>query len=178
MQSQINPYITSWFKPKITVENILTKKVKFNYKIPIILSGISTFIGERIVEFGLVGSIIVIIIGTAIMYMFIAYVLPWIILKTDKWINGHATFYQIQKIAALSQIPIIAGLVYQIVLAIFGQIKSYDELNIAVQFMIWLFSVRLLIIGIAKAQEISYGFALLNIILSFLPFFMIKLLLL
>lgn len=177
MEKQLNPYITSWFKPVVTIEKVIKKKVSFTYQIPLILAGLSSFLGElnNVYGIGLLGPIFILFFGTAWIYLVLAYLFPFLILKVGKLWKGTAEFSEIQKIVALAQIPVIIALIYQGILFTFGEILGYDEINYAIQLIVWLFSIRILIIGIAKAQEFSYGLALLNILMCVLPLFIVEL---
>lgn len=42
--------------------------------------------------------------------------------------------------------------------------------------VLWIWAYVLLVIGVSKIQQFSYGMALLNILLSYLPFLLLRLL--
>jgi hypothetical protein len=178
MQSPNSPYISVWFQPKKTVEKILNNEIEFTHQIPIILVGFAVFIGQLNdpKRLGFIFPYLVMVFGIVFMYLFLAQLMPWLLIKAGKLWNGTADFKQMQKVVALAQVPIVVIVIYQLIFLMFGQIVDFDDVNYALLFIQWVFSIRILLVGIAKVQNFSYGFALLNFVFSILPFIILRLL--
>ncbi|TRX60606.1 hypothetical protein FNH22_06035 [Fulvivirga sp. M361] len=73
------------------------------------------------------------------------------------------------------QIPALLILLAQLVRLSFGEIATRDEISYPIQFVVWLFGLRIFIIGIARAQRFHYGLALLNIVLVLIPLLVVVL---
>ena len=64
---------------------------------------------------------------------------------------------------SLALIPEIISLSYiLIVLTVTGEVV---EVNYFIRLISWIFSIRILVIGLSKVQSFSYGLAILNIVL-------------
>ena len=171
----MNPYITVWLKPKETVDMVLSGELKFKFYIPILLSGLSGFIGDFLLEFELIYQLIIVVFGTAFGFIILGYFFPWLVLKTGKIWKGKSTFGDLQHIFGLAQIPMIVILILQLVNLAFGKYRSYETINYGVQIIVWIFYMRTLIIGVAKAQGFGYGQSIVNLVVSVLPILIIRL---
>jgi hypothetical protein len=173
-----NPYLTVWFNTKETIQRILTGQVKFNYSIPILLTVFSGFIGtikDITMVFGdpfyaLIPGVIFIVLG----YLALSRLFPWLIKKTGLIWNGGSNIHELRVIIALAQIPVILILLEQIVFMFFGELRADWQVNIGIQWLVWIFYMRILIIGVARTQGFNYGIAFLNLVISVLPLFLIR----
>lgn len=172
---KMNPYVTVWLKPKETVNKILSGEVEFKFYIPILLAGLSAFIGEFLIEFELAEQLIIIILGTAFGFVILGYFFPWLVLKTGKIWKGESTFKDLQYVFGLAQIPAIVILILQLVNLAFGRYRSYEAINYGIQIIVWIFYMRTLIIGISKAQRFGYVQLIVNLVVSVLPILIIRL---
>lgn len=171
-----NPYFTVWFQTKKTVVNVVQGKVRFRFYIPILLYGIVAswgFIGKATDKLFLLTYVIT---SISIVFIFSGYLIPWLVQITGRLWNGKSEFGNLQLVFGLAYIPFLILLTTQIIYFLVGDFRSMEEVNNMVQIIAWLFYIRILIIGIAKVQGFSYGFALLNFILAVLPFLVIRLL--
>jgi len=75
--------------------------------------------------------------------------------------SGQGTREDLKLIVSLASIPYLLSLFY-IFLAIVIPGKRDYQLGI-IEILIWIFSLRILIIGVAKVQKISHVFASMNI---------------
>jgi hypothetical protein len=170
------PYFTIWFRPSQTFHKILRGGKKIDIRIPIIISAVSGTIGSELLfsEFG-GPSVIYWIIGVIFGYLALIGILPWLILLTGKLLGGNSNFRKMQLVIGLSQIPTIMILVLQLLYLIFGKIKSPEEVSYAVQFIAWIFYLRILITGLSIVQKFTYGLAIINLAILLLPLIFIKL---
>lgn len=173
-QSQ-NPYFSVWFKSGETINKVLAGDVSFKFYIPILLAALSAFIGDWKGGSIFVGSLIVIVVGTAMLYFISSHFLPWLILKTGNIWKGQANMRKLKLVFGLAHIPLLPILILQLLTLPLGQIQPPDNVNNVVQIIAWIFNVRILIIGISKVQGFTYGLAILNIVLSVLPFVVLRL---
>jgi hypothetical protein len=92
------------------------------------------------------------------------YLLPWILVKTGKLMNGQASFHQLQLIVGFSAVPALVSLCFAIIsILIPGETRHEFQL---VEWIVWILTWRILVIGVAKVQKISYEFALMNVVLA------------
>lgn len=109
------------------------------------------------------------------------YVYSFLISWTGKWLNGVARTDAVLRIFAYAALPSVLGLVVLVIqIAIFGkaiftsdgvdpyastlsEIVIYGTLFLQIVLSLW--SLVLLVIGIAQVQKFSIGYAILNIIL-------------
>lgn len=173
-----NPYLSTWFRPSETLNKILTRQIKFNYRIPILLSAISMFLGELSgnMDLGVGFAIILFFIGLILYYLFLTKLIPWLIIKIGLIWGGKSGHEEMVLVIGLAQVPVLLILLEQIIFLGFGKIIPDTSVNILIQWIAWIFYLRILIIGIAKVQGFTYSMALLNIAITFLPFLLISLL--
>ncbi len=173
-----NPYFTIWFRPVKTIDSILSNRIAFDYRIPILLAAISENFDNKISEefgFGLIGSILILLIFVGLGYFIIAHFFPWWVLKIGKIWNGKSKLKDMQIIFGLANIPISLILIYQLLGLFLGEIISKVDVNYGLQVILWIFFIRILIIGIAKTQGFTYGMAIVNMALSIIPFIILEL---
>lgn len=175
--SKNDPYFSVWFNTRATIDNILTGQVRFKYYIPILLTIFSGYIGEldRPLDEGIHIALILSAITILLGYFLLGHFIPWIILKIGKIWNGKSGLKELQIVIGLTQIPVILILIEQLIFMAFGEIKPDWSVNIGIQWISWVFYMRILIIGIARVQGFNYGIAILNLVLSLLPFLLIRL---
>jgi hypothetical protein len=75
--------------------------------------------------------------------------------------NGQATRQELRLVISLSSIPYLLSLLYMFLALIIPGGRDYQ--HGIIEILIWIFVWRILIIGVAKTQRISYVFALMNI---------------
>ncbi len=173
-----NPYFTIWFRPVRTINNVLSDRIDFNFRFPILFAAISMAFGNEISEefgFGFTASFIILLLLTGLTYTISAYFSPWWIMKIGKIWNGKSKFKDLQLVFGLAYIPITLILIYQLLSLSLGDIISDAEVNYGIQVVVWIFYIRILIIGIAKSQGFTYGLAIVNLVISIFPFIILKL---
>ena len=174
-----NPYFTVWFNPKTTIDNILTEQVRFRYYTPILLSVMSGFLGTITditavfdeLLYALVSGVVFIALG----YLVISRLLPWLIHRAGRIWDGKSNIHELRVIVGLAQVPVCLVLIEQCIFLLFGELKADWEVNIGIHWLVWVFYMRILIIGVARTQGFSYGMAFLNLIIGVLPVFVIRL---
>jgi len=174
-----NPYLTIWFGATKTIQDVFSNKIQFRYQIPILIAAISNVLGVDSIRefgFGLTGSIIATIILIGPFYYINAIVYPWLLLKTGKLLDGKSDLKDLQIIIGLADIPIAIILFYQLLSLSLGKFISDTQVNYSIQIIVWVFSIRIFIIGLSKAQKFSYGFAIVNAFLIAFPFIILMLL--
>ncbi|MDH5603213.1 MAG: hypothetical protein OEY51_04725 [Cyclobacteriaceae bacterium] len=173
-----NPYYTIWFRPGPTVEACLRQKKGHVVHVPLIIAAISAAWGNDIAGlfgYGWPETLIITFIVSVFAYLLIGYFVPWWTLLFGKIWKGKGKFRQMQLVIGLANIPMVFVLLYQIMALAGGEAIVDERVSYAVQFITWIFYVRTLIVGTAKIQGFWYGLALVNILLSLLPFFIIRL---
>ena len=162
------PYFTIWFSPAKTINNILSNRINYKFRLPILIAAISTAFGNDISKefgFGLTGSILILLMLTGLVYLTSAYFFPWWIMKTGKIWKGKSKFKDLQLVFGLAYIPITLILIYQLLRLSLGDYISNAQVNYTIQVIVWIFYIRILIIGIAKSQGFTYGMAIINLII-------------
>ena len=175
MNNSDNPYFSIWFKTTATIDKVLAKEVNFKFSIPIALAVLSTFVKDWDKDSNILDSLMTIMIGTAMGYFITGHFLPWLMIKTGKIWNGKSNIRHLQLVFGLAHIPFLLILVLQSITLPAEDIRSSEEVSVVVQFLAWIFFVRILIIGISRVQGFTYGQAIVNMAVSVLPFLLLKL---
>jgi hypothetical protein len=165
----INPYINIWTRTSQTIDYLLVhglnrKLLNLNFLIAGLTAGLAS-VGEAnaFAVFGITGGLFFLLVLTLLALLVFKYLFPYMYLLIGKIWNGKATFRQVVLIVSLAFIPEILFLGYILILfAISGEIV---EVNYLIRLVGGIFSIRILVIGLAKIQEFKYGLALLNLFL-------------
>ena len=175
----MNVYRTIWLQPKKTLEKTVAQKpLQPLFITPIIIIGLSvaldlypeinSFSGYEDDNYWVLLFVVPIGIGSA--FLLIGYLMPSLIKLFGRIWKGKATLRQLANVCSLSFIPSGLVLIHQIVHFSIGIDPNLDHVNEGIQFVLQLWSLGLMIIGVAIVQKFSYGMALLNIFLGlFLP---------
>lgn len=164
----MNPYKTIWRKTSETVDYLLIhgldkKMMNLNFLIAGLATALQS-IGENNIfdALGPFHGFVLLIALTGFAWLLVKYLLPFLYLLTGKIWSGRASLNQVMLIMSLSLIPEILYLSYMLItFALSGEIT---EVNYLVRLVGWLFSVRILVIGLSKVQGFSYGLSLLNVL--------------
>lgn len=128
-----------------------------------IMANIFKSMGNHSIGYLIIGSIVTAFMGALIFKFVYAFGL-WLV---GKILHGKASRFQVQLVMAYTMIPGLINLFFSIVLIVIAIImKDIDIIgyqNPLTLFIIWLFGIRTVIIGIAKFNKFSYAFALINI---------------
>ncbi|MDH5365471.1 MAG: hypothetical protein OEW67_00670 [Cyclobacteriaceae bacterium] len=178
--TKYNPYLSIWFNTPKTIDSILTGKSRFTLYLPIILTLCSLWFSilNDAITLGLPLTIGMMIIAFALGYLILTHLLPRLIILTGKIWNGKSGIPELKIIIGLAQIPMLLILTEQIIFLLFGEILPHLAANIVLQWLVWIFYLRIMIIGVAKVQGFNYTIALVNLIISFSPIFIIDLIIL
>lgn len=181
----MNPYKSIWLNPKNTFEELAQLGDKQPLIIfPIIVFGISLGL-DSAQDVGstlgndqkAIGVILSIVLSIAIGYIILGFILPGMIKLVGKLWNGAATLTQLTNVLAISLIPYTLILFHQVLMFVFGVNPNLEEIYGGLIYVIWFWFFSLSIIGVSKVQSFSYGFALLNILVSQIPIILIRLIL-
>lgn len=114
-------------------------------------------------------SIIMCLIGVGMSILFLKFIQSFVIWMIGKMLQGKASKFQVQLVLAYALVPAQVSLIISMVLviaAIIGKdIALIGYQNTFTMVIIMIFAVRTFIIGIAKFNRFSYGYALLNLCL-------------
>ena len=180
----MNPFRTIWLQPRQTFENfIVNNEEQGLFALPFILLGfgltfdvfvdMTELTGER-KWFGLIISLP---FGIGASFMLFSFIFPGLFWVTAKLWKGPATMRQLVNVYSISSIPYSLILINQLAQFLVGGTGASEQVNAGIQAILWLWFFSYLIIGVATVQRFSYGMALLNILLSQLPFLIIGLIL-
>jgi Yip1 domain len=169
---------TIWTKPRKTFEYLDkcdSEDLEWDLNYLFYLGALSILIPRMVDEtkhFGnhqIVSLIIISLLSAFIGALFLKYIYAIAIWIIGRALQGQASRFQIRIVIAYFMVPGLISLILSIVLIVVAII--YKDINIIAyqnwftQFIIWIFGLRTLIIGIAKFNKFSYGYALINIIL-------------
>ncbi|AMM50448.1 hypothetical protein TH61_03575 [Rufibacter sp. DG15C] len=165
----MNPYTKIWTKTSATIDFLLenglsTSLLNLNFLIAGLTASLLS-VGEDKVfaTFGVAGGLVFLLFQTVLIWLALKFLLPYMYLLIGKMWNGKATFHQMALIVSLAFIPEVIYLTYVLVLfAVSGEII---EVNYLIRLIGWVFTIRILVIGIAKVQGFNYVFALMNLFL-------------
>ena len=157
----MNPFREIWFNTGRCIDYFLIKENRRPYLEELVwiqglTSGLLLFLAyDSSVKF------FYLIAPPVVTVLFLRFFCPWLLLKTGKLMNGHATREELKLVVSLSSIPYLLSLFYIFLATIIPGKRDYQ--NGIIDILIWIFVWRILIIGVAKTQRISYVFALMNI---------------
>jgi len=180
----MNPYQTIWLNPKRTFNDfVVNNESQSLFALPIIIMGLSLGLDltpqiNALFDDEFVWWILLITIpaGIGTAFLILGFIMPGLVKLVGRIWNGQSTMRQMVNVYSISSIPFGLLLIYQLLLFAIGEDPLLDRVNAGLSYVLWLWSFGLLIIGISKIQRFSYGMALLNILLSYLPIFIIGIL--
>lgn len=188
MLLNFRPYKTIWLNPKHTFKSFIIDRSNNSsiYYIPFLVSGISfgLSIGYDVsllydtnprLSLKLVTFVLSSLIGISFVTFSFGLIIPYLTRQIGKIWNGAASTKELANVYSFSFIPYLLFIPYQCVLIAFGLSPTYESLNAGFQFLIWIISLRALIIGVSEVQKFNYGISLLNVLLTLLPFYIIRL---
>ena len=190
MEVRSSPYYTIWIHPRLTfIAFFANREQKGIYPLPFIFFGISiglamnSTLAETIeLEGGPQAELMLLgftsALAIAMIYLLLGVIQPFLIRTIGKIWNGQATQNELANVFSLAYIPYGLLMIYQIALLLTGQDPTLDQVNGGLLFVIWLLSIRNLVIGVAVVQQLNVLYALVNIVLSFLPFLLLQLMVL
>jgi vacuolar-type H+-ATPase subunit I/STV1 len=110
-----------------------------------------------------------VLVGGFLGVLFLKYVYVFLFWIIGRVLQGKATKQQIRIVLAYFMIPGLINLTIALILIIIAIIIKDIEIvgyqNPFTQFVIWIFGIRTLIIGLSKYNAYSYGYAIINIFL-------------
>jgi hypothetical protein len=179
----MNPWITIWLHPRVTMRRILDENPKQLVLRLAVLGGIAMILnGGRNTGFGLAMIFVqffVTITAGAILGIAYLYVMSFLLRWTGGWIKGKGTFLQIRSAVAWSNVPGIWLLLLWLPTVILTGAGGSMGLAVGMAAIIlgvisfggavWSFVIRLKLLG--EAQGFSAWRALLNYVLSALVIF-------
>jgi len=179
----MSPYKTIWYAPKRAFEDFFEKDEKKPiYFFPFLISGLSMGISLAADTGNLFGdmtpiltALAMISIGIGGIYLAFGLILPGLTKFFGSIWKGKSTLRQMTNVYAISLIPHCIILTYQVALFISGKEPTHDNINVGLDYLIHLWTLGLLTLGVAKVQRFSYGFALVNVVLAHIPFIIIEL---
>lgn len=180
----MNPYQTIWLHPKRTFNDfVVNNESQSLFALPIIIMGlslgldmtpeISALFDNEFVWWSL---IITIPAGIGSAFLILGLILPGLVKLIGRIWNGKSTMRQMVNVYSISYIPFGLLFIYQLILFAVGEDPLLDRVNAGLSYILWIWSFGLLIIGVSKIQRFSFGMALLNILLSYLPILVIGIL--
>ena len=175
---------TIWFDPKKTIEEFNSKNVNNSlFFQPLIFTGLvfafdisSDISGVFEMKKFFLNFLFSLPIGIGLAFLGLALIIPWLIIVFGKIWRGASTMRQMVNVCSISVIPLNLLLVNQIVLLVFGYEPTLEQVNAGLYYVLSVWSFALLIIGVSSMQNFSYGIALLNVLISYLPLLIIGLL--
>lgn len=182
-----DPYLTIWIKTRATFEHFFNQRTSNSiFGLPFVIYGFSMGLtmGEDIsalfdinptMEERLLSYFFAILVSIGLAFLLLGQIQPWMIKVVGKIWNGAATTRQLANVNSLSSIPYCLILLYQLILFALGKDPSIYAVNLFFQYVLWLFTFRIFLIGLSVVQKFSYGIALLNFLISILPIVMLKL---
>ncbi|RED96029.1 YIP1 family protein [Marinoscillum furvescens] len=187
MPSKPNPYLTIWTKPRSTFESFFYERFsQSTYGLPFIIYGISFGLnmGPEIYllfdvnpepQYKLLTYVLTSLVGVGATYLILGILNPWLMNLIGKIWKGEASTSELANVHSLAGIPFCLMLTYQLFLLLIRAEPTLANINAGFQYVLWIVGFRLLVIGVSVAQKFSYGMALLNILMAYLPYVIIRL---
>lgn len=173
----MKPIFSIWFRPRKTFDSLAQRGDKNNANINVIFFLISMSAGfplandfKIIFEINYYVALVFALILSGLSGLLILNTLfTYSIWGVSKLFEGKATKYQIRLVLAYSLvpnlIPLISGLILIVPAVVLNDIELITNQNPIATFIIWIFTTRIILIGLAFFNKYSYGYALLNIII-------------
>ena len=174
----MRPFLSIWTKPLETfkylnIRGLNGKGININYLFALISLSLPfknlTDAYMHIDPFKTIGFIFSIILLALLSVVSLKYILSYFFWQFGKILNGKATLAEIQLVLAYSAIPNIIHLVIALIFIIpaiqTGNINTILHQHPITFIVIWLFTIRNLIIGLSYFNKYSYGYAVLNIVI-------------
>lgn len=190
----LNPWISIWTAPRETIRSIVNFNAKMGFIILSFLHGLPTlFYSAQDLSMGNIYSLLAIIVGAIVLATFIGMLSITIgsalILWTGRWIGGTATYYPVRAAVSWSNVPnIIVILTWLLSIFYFREqvfLKGFQQTDFTgtafavmavifiVQTVMSIWSLVILVKGVAEVQGFSAWKGLLNVLI---PFFIIAIL--
>ena len=169
-----------WLQPQATLTYILQNCPRKHVNLLLFAGGTTGAISNTITS-GSVGpfTIVSILLG-GLFGLLLSYLFAWILNVTGKWLGGQAKSSPLQTVLAWSEVPMICSLFLLVPELLFSQgaapnsfIKGIWDLLGLVDLALIIWSIVLLIIGIALVQGFSFWRALGNLVLAILLMIML-----
>lgn len=174
----MKPIFSIWFKPLKTFDFLAQQEIeKNNNNINIIFFLVSMTAGfssandiHKVFEGNYYVALIAAMIFSGLFgLLFLNTVFTYSILWTSKLFQGKASKYQIRLVIAYSMIPnlihLIIGLILIVPAIIVNDIGLISYQNPITLIVLWIFTLRILLFGLAFFNKYSYGYALLTIVI-------------
>jgi hypothetical protein len=174
----MKPIFSIWIKPLKTFDFLAQQEdEKNNSNINIIFFLVSMTAGfssandiHRLFEGNYYVALIAAMIFSGLFgLLFLNTVFTYCILWTSKLFQGIANKNQIRLVIAYSMIPnlihLIIGLILIVLAIIINDIGLITYQNPITIFVLWIFTLRILLFGLAFFNKYSYGYALLTIVI-------------
>jgi hypothetical protein len=159
----MNPFKEIWFNTGKCIDHFLRKENRRSYieALPLIQALAFGFIDFHENRDRLFYLYYFLIAAPAIMFLYLRFLFPWLLFTTGKLMSGQGTIKEFRIILGLASIPYVLNIFYIALAWIIpgDHPYSYGVIDLIVWVCVW----RVMIIGVAKAQRISYQFALMNI---------------
>ncbi|MEP1033227.1 YIP1 family protein [Ekhidna sp.] len=156
--------------------NIALKDEQPLFAWPIVILGLSLSLDmapdiSALIDVGFVwwSLLIALPIGIGAAFLILGLIMPGLVRLFGRMWAGQATMRQMVNVYSISSAPFCITIIYQLFQFFFLEDPSLENVNQGLSYIIWLWGFGLLIIGVSKVQKFSYGMALLNIMLSYLP---------
>ncbi len=186
-----NPWLSIWTKPRMTIAAIVAKNPKAHF---ILLSGLYGFPTllqmAQTLSLGQSMSLMNIVIGALILSFFVGMlgitIASGLIYWTGKWIGGKSSYYPIRAAVSWANVPHIVSILMWVILILtfknetfidgLGQktLQGNQQLIIFITSLVLLvvsvWSLVILVKGVAQVQGFSAWKGLLNVLI---PFFMV-----
>lgn len=173
----MKPIFSIWIRPRKTFDSLAQRGDKNNINNNVIFFLVSMSAGfssandiNKIFEGNYYFALVFALILSGIVgLIFINTLITYSIWGISKLFEGKATKNQIRLVLAYSLvpnlIPLIIGLILIVPAIILNNIELITYQNPTTTIIIWIFTIRILLIGLAFFNKYSYGYAILTIII-------------
>ena len=183
----INPWLTIFTQPRETIRKILRFNPKYHVLLLAMLGGIASAVDKAAANtlgdyMSITAILIFTIIAGAIGGLLSLYVFSGLLKLTGDWIGGKASYRSIRLVYSWSMVPLVWAMILWIPqILIFGQevfsssTAIFDSSRVfillaalffIIDFVLWAWSIVILILGLSEAQKFSVWKAMSNILLS------------
>jgi hypothetical protein len=165
----VNLFRDIWFNTEKTIDHCRSQpeNIQVYYQLLPSLFAFAEFF-EYVRRFGWELFPLFLIALPAVTIVLFKYLYPWIVLRVGRLMSGAARLDEIRLIFYLCSIPsAILVLFYTLEILVPGDQTARAALF---EIIVWIFTVRILVIGISRVQKISYTFAVMNLAIPHIIF--------
>ncbi len=170
----MSPFTQIWINTSASIDYFLTQEKSKGYVYEFIWIGAISLGFVYLIEWHKGLGIVYFILASVFWVLFLRFIFPAILKVVGDLMNGQASFEQLQIIVSLACIPFVIEILYLFLTVIIPGKQPLS--NPIISSIASVFSIRILVTGLAKAQKIPDTFAFMNWLIPYSLFVLLLIL--